>query len=477
LTALFLASSMAAASVPVRTVTISGTKAIQSSQFSVPETWEPIQHLGTGGYAVVAAFRLPPGGANGSDGEICAVKKVRGVLSHPILALRTLREIRILAHLRHPNVLSIQEVFLDGPDFQDVYLRLELLDGDLQHLIYATKGGMTDYQVQCVVYQIMRGMLCLHTARVVHRDLKPGNILVRSDGAVKVADFGLARAIDAEGDDADSDSMLTEYVVTRWYRAPEVVLTAMNYTYAVDIWSLGCIFAEMLTRRILFQGKDSLDQIRKIVSVRGPSFEDLSWIPASSASQQFVANLLKQEGHGEAFRQLIKLQGLNPLALEVLALMLQFDPSKRISIEGCLRHAYLGAFGAEGDSDVALARAMSPVDWSFDLELRRLPVSGAGAASGPGAQPFRAALMRAREMVARGPEKRKKQPPSSPDGRTRSQGGSEGDSSSAGGSPMTYAAPIAAASGSPSKRENIARKEAERLRLGAPTRSPGASQR
>lgn len=344
------------ASTPVRTVQVQGKKA--SVGFTVPEGWEPLRHLGSGAYAAVAAFKAP-------DGSQFAVKKVDRVFDHPVLALRTLREVRLLAHFRHPNVLGLTKLFVEGDEFQDVYMCLDLMDGDLNQLIHAGKERFSDYQVQCILYQILRGLLCLRKAHVIHRDLKPGNILYQAAGAVKIADLGLARTIDADEDDSD----MTEYVVTRFYRAPEVALTATHYTYAVDIWSSGCILGEMLTRQPLFEGKDSLDQIRKIIYVIGPpSTEDMGWIPRSTPAWKFVERCSKQT-NGEAFERLLRWPGANPLATELLAQMLKFDPSRRISVEHALVHRYLRAFNACEDSDVAAARAVPPVDWSFDREL------------------------------------------------------------------------------------------------------------
>lgn len=350
---------------PMRTVTLQGKTG--NSIFSVPEAWEPTRHLGAGAYAAVAAFRERR--SDSTDGPEFAVKKVERVFDHPVLALRTLREIRLLAHLRHPNVLGLHGLFVNGPDFKDAYLCLEMMDGDLHQLIHGGKESLSDYQVQCVLYQIMRGLLCLRVAHVVHRDLKPGNILVKAGGDVKIADLGLARAIDAQDDDHDV-SVLTEYVVTRYYRAPEVVLTATRYTYAVDVWSTGCILGEMLTRRPVFEGKDALDQIKKIMSVIGPqSLEEMSWIPKGGHSWNFVEKCNQKSGDKAAFQRLLASPGMNPVAMELLSCMLRFDPSKRITVDDALVHRYLGSFGAEEDPEVAAARAVPVTDWSFDRDL------------------------------------------------------------------------------------------------------------
>lgn len=341
----------------VRAVSVAGKTS--STKFNVPETWEPIKLLGSGAYAAVAAFRL-------KDSEF-AVKKVDGVFGHNILALRTLREVRVLAHFRHPNILGIRQLFVDGSDFKDAYLVLEIMDSDLHTLIHYGKKALTGDQVQYILYQIMRGLLCLRMAHVLHRDLKPGNILVKAGGEVKIADLGLARSIDAEEDENDQQ-VLTEYVVTRYYRAPEVVLTAMQYTYAVDIWSTGCIFGEMMIRHTMFQGKDSLDQIRQIVCFMGnPSADEMSWIAQDSAAWKFMEKC-NQASNGEAFQKLMNLPGINPLATDLLAQMLRFDPSRRVTVEDALQYSYMEGKAA-GDVELQAARDVRPVDWSFDRNL------------------------------------------------------------------------------------------------------------
>eukprot|EP00747_Dinoflagellata_sp_TGD_P149721 gnl/TRDRNA2_/TRDRNA2_177049_c1_seq1.p1 gnl/TRDRNA2_/TRDRNA2_177049_c1~~gnl/TRDRNA2_/TRDRNA2_177049_c1_seq1.p1 ORF type:complete len:560 (+),score=65.06 gnl/TRDRNA2_/TRDRNA2_177049_c1_seq1:92-1771(+) len=375
----------------LRTVLVEGkTKTFSTNvRYTVPETWEPLRPLGSGAYATVAAFRC--------KGHDFAVKKFPRVFDHPVFAVRVLREVRLLAHLRHPNILAMRELFVDGPNFRDAYLCLELMDGDLNQLIHGGKERLTDYQVQCISYKVLCGLLCLHTARIIHRDLKPGNILVKSDGAVKIADLGLARSIDAGvAQDSRDMAVLTEYVVTRYYRAPEVVLTATQYTFAVDIWSMGCIIGEMLTRQLLFEGKDSLDQIRRIVRVVGtPTAKDLDWIPASSPSRKFLERC-EDPSNGEAFGRLLRWPGSNPQVLDLLPHMLRFNPSRRISVDQSLDHQYFQSFGARGDPLVKAACAVSPVDWSFD---RNLHVDASGQSKPFNEQTFRAEFHEVARLV------------------------------------------------------------------------------
>lgn len=131
--------------------------------------------------------------------------------------------------------------------FNDIYIVTNLMETDLHRVIYS-RQELTDEHIQYFLYQILRGMLYIHSANVIHRDLKPNNILLNKNCDLKICDFGLARGFDNENE------FKTEYVVTRWYRAPEVILNASEYTKALDIWSIGCIFAELLGRTPLFPG-------------------------------------------------------------------------------------------------------------------------------------------------------------------------------------------------------------------------------
>lgn len=396
---------MADASAALKTVSVPGKAT--SSTFTVPGNWEPLQQLGSGAYAAVAAFRAP----NGAE---FAVKKIERVFDHPVLALRTLREVRLLAHFRHPNLLCLHDLFLDGQDFKDAYLCIERMDGDLHLLIHGGKQMLSDHQIQCVLYQVMRGLLCLRCAHVIHRDLKPGNVLVKAGGEVKIADLGLARGIDCDEDSHDA-SLLTEYVVTRFYRAPEVVLTASSYTFAVDMWSTGCILGEMLTRRPVFEGKDSLDQVKKIISILGcQSHQEMDWIPPSSHAWKFVQMCIKNAPPtGEGLQRLVRQPGISAVAVDLLERLLRFDPSKRISVEDALDHSYFEAFVPAEDEEVAAAKAVPQMDWSFDRDLCFHRETGAP-------RPFDAASFRQAFLDARHRARRQTAPDDGGKGRANS---------------------------------------------------------
>jgi len=146
--------------------------------------------------------------------------------------------------------------------YEDIYIITDLMETDLHRVIYS-RQDLSDEHIQYFLYQILRGLHMIHSANVMHRDLKPSNILVNKDCDLKICDLGLARGYE------DEHELKTEYVITRWYRSPEVILKASKYTKAVDIWSVGCIFAELLGRTPLFPGEDYLDQIQRTIAVLG----------------------------------------------------------------------------------------------------------------------------------------------------------------------------------------------------------------
>ncbi|NXI49063.1 MK14 kinase, partial [Chloroceryle aenea] len=169
-----------------------------------------------------------------------AVKKLSRPFQSIIHAKRTYRELRLLKHMKHENVTTVFP-------FDPRYLVTHLMGADLNNIVKCQK--LTDDHVQFLIYQILRGLKYIHSADIIHRDLKPSNLAVNEDCELKILDFGLARHTDDE---------MTGYVATRWYRAPEIMLNWMHYNQTVDIWSVGCIMAELLTGRTLFPGTDRI---------------------------------------------------------------------------------------------------------------------------------------------------------------------------------------------------------------------------
>lgn len=226
--------------------------------------------------------------------------------------------------------------------FEEIYLIQELMEADL-HQIIRSGQALSDAHFQYFIYQILRGLKYIHSANVLHRDLKPGNLLVNSDCELKIIDFGLARGFSERQD--DNAGFMTEYVVTRWYRAPEIMLSYQSYTKAIDVWAVGCIFAELLGGKVLFPGKDYVHQLNLILGVLGtPNPETMARI-GSSRAQEYIRKLPKMPK--VPFTRLYP--HATPLALDLLEKMLEFDPAKRITTEQCLAHPYLSHYHDPSD--------------------------------------------------------------------------------------------------------------------------------
>jgi len=206
----------------------------------------------------------------------------------------------------------------------------------------------------------------IHSANVLHRDLKPGNLLVNADCELKICDFGLARgyAPGPGGGTANAkggnQGLMTEYVATRWYRAPEIMLSFANYTTAIDVWSVGCILAELLGGRPIFKGRDYVDQLNQILHYLGTPSEDTLRRVGSPRAQDYIRSL--------PIKPRIPFSTLyphaNPLALDLLSQMLTFDPAKRISCEQALNHPYLAVWHEPADEPCCEV----PFDFGFEEE-------------------------------------------------------------------------------------------------------------
>lgn len=224
-------------------------------------------------------------------GYAVAIKRINQINS-PLVARRTLRELKLLRHFQgHPNIISIKDLFLQIPEstnFDELFITQELMDADLCHIIQS-KYPLSEEHCQRFLYQLLRGLKALHSANVIHRDLKPGNLLWRHNGELRICDFGLARGLceNLEG----TDLAMTNYVATRWYRPPEILLYRTSYGKPLDIWSVGCIFAEMLGRKVFLPGQSGFEQLHLILQKLGtPSDEVIEQIP-STKSKSYLKRL------------------------------------------------------------------------------------------------------------------------------------------------------------------------------------------
>lgn len=289
---------------------------------------QPDRPIGYGAFGVVWSVTDP------RDGKRVALKKMPNVFQNLISSKRVYRELRMLCHFKHENILSALDI-LQPPHidfFHEIYVVTELMQSDLHKIIVSPQPLTTDH-VKVFLYQILRGLRYLHMARVIHRDIKPGNLLVNSNCVLKICDFGLARV-----EEPDEETHMTQEVVTQYYRAPEILMGAKHYTSAVDIWSVGCIFAELLGRRILFQAQSPIQQLDLITDLLGtPNLEDMR-----TACEGAKAHILRQPHKPNSFTVLYSLSNqATHEAIHLVSRMLVFNPDKRISASDALSHPYI----------------------------------------------------------------------------------------------------------------------------------------
>ena len=322
------------------------------SLFEIDKKYVPIKPIGKGAYGVVCSAK------DSETGAKVAIKKIANAFDNVTDARRTLREIKLLRRLQHENIVLLRDIMKPPSmdDFNDVYLVYELMDTDL-HQIVRSSQGLSDEHSQYFLYQILRGLKYVHTAKVLHRDLKPSNLLLNANCDLKICDFGLARTSSEKG-------FMTEYVVTRWYRAPELLMSCEDYTSAIDIWSMGCILAEILGRKPLFPGKDYIHQMRLIIEILGsPSEADMAFITSQKAKDYIRALPRAPKAR---FHEMYP--GANPLAIDLLQKMLEFHPERRITVEEALAHPYLASLH---DPTVEPA-SEEPAPFEFDFEDEEL---------------------------------------------------------------------------------------------------------
>ncbi|TDH67261.1 hypothetical protein CCR75_002427 [Bremia lactucae] len=358
--------------------------------------------LGQGSYGQVVRCKHLP------TGEIVAIKKIQNVFSDPIDAKRILRELCILRQLRHPNIVQIREIIAPGDmnRFQDLFVVFEYLPSDLEKLLHSPQF-LTAEHLRWLLLDLLKALKYMHSAEIVHRDLKPANVLLNlSPVAIKICDFGLARGLSSsasttgrkrkrlsDGSTLDESTLqgvgvhprtpagrikrqLTEHVVTRWYRAPEIIFRDHDYSAAIDVWSVGCIFAELLSmqkssvpshyqREPLFPGvscfplspgagqvalpQDSRDQLNTILDVLGTMEEDDIAEIADPDVQFYLRSLPPRPK-----RNLQEMySGAEPEAIELLTWMLKMNPRKRATLDEALSHKYLASIRSLEEEIVA----------------------------------------------------------------------------------------------------------------------------
>ncbi|CAK9796017.1 Cyclin-dependent kinase 2 [Anthophora quadrimaculata] len=278
-----------------------------------------IEKIGEGTYGVVYKAK------DKLTGKLVALKKIRLETESEGVPSTAIREISLLRELTHPNIVQLFDV-VDGDNH--LYLVFEFLQQDLKKLLDSVKGGLDPALVKSYLYQLLKAISFCHLHCILHRDLKPQNLLIDREGHIKLADFGLARTFGVPV------RTYTHEIVTLWYRAPEILLGTKLYSNAVDVWSLGCIFAEMATRRALFPGDSEIDQLFRIFRTLGTPDENI-W-PGVSQLRDYTSMFPRWEPR--SLDEVVP--SFDSDAKDLLLKLLTYDPNQRITAKKGLNHPY-----------------------------------------------------------------------------------------------------------------------------------------
>ncbi|XP_009395340.1 cell division control protein 2 homolog A-like isoform X1 [Musa acuminata AAA Group] len=288
--------------------------------------YEKVEKIGEGTYGVVYKAR------DRLTNEMIALKKIRLEQEDEGVPSTAIREISLLKEMQHCNIVRLHDVVHSE---KRIYLVFEYLDLDLKkHMDSCPEFSKDPHLIKKFLYQILRGIAYCHSHRVLHRDLKPQNLLIdQRTNALKLADFGLARAFGIPV------RTFTHEVVTLWYRAPEILLGSRHYSTPVDLWSVGCIFAEMVNQRPLFPGDSEIDQLFKIFRVLGTPNEE-TW-PGVTSLPDFKSSFPRWPSKDLASI----VPNLEPAGVDLLLKMLYLEPGRRITARKALEHEYFKDLG------------------------------------------------------------------------------------------------------------------------------------
>ncbi|KAF1837055.1 Pkinase-domain-containing protein [Decorospora gaudefroyi] len=300
-------------------------------------TWSPCRHVShfetlnqieEGSYGWVSRAR------DTTTNQVVALKKVKMDYAQDGFPITALREIQILQRSHHPNIVSLQEI-LSGDDPQECVLVMEFLEHDLKTLQEDMSEPFMASEVKTLLRQLVQGVQYLHTNSIMHRDLKTSNILLNNRGQLKLADFGMARYT------PPPNAPLTQLVVTLWYRSPELLLGTRDYSTEVDMWSVGCIFGELILKEPILSGKNEVDQLSLIFSLCGLPSEK-TWPAFYRLPNARSLKLPRDPQHKTPGFNRARFPFLTASGIDLLSALLSLNPENRPSATDVLSHPYFG---------------------------------------------------------------------------------------------------------------------------------------
>ncbi|XP_045762207.1 mitogen-activated protein kinase 15 [Maniola jurtina] len=312
------------------------------------------KRLGKGAYGIVWKA------VDKKSKDVVAIKKIFDAFRNQTDAQRTFREIIFLQSFRnHPNIVKLHSIHR-ALNNRDIYLGFEYMETDLHNVI--KRGNiLKDVHKRYIMYQMLKATKYIHSGNVIHRDQKPSNVLIDSACRVKIADFGLARSVSSmySGGEDGADPCLTDYVATRWYRAPEILIASKSYTKGIDMWSLGCILGEMLVGKPLFPGSSTVNQIERIMAaLPRPSSEDIAAV-CSGYGSSLIREQAASNGGGASLNAMLSCAPRD--AADLVHQLLVFNPAKRLSAERALHHEYVAKFHREKDEPILPSDVLLPL--------------------------------------------------------------------------------------------------------------------
>jgi len=309
----------------------------------VTRRYDIVQKLGKGAYGIV--WRA----MDKKTKDVVALKKIFDAFQNSTDAQRTFREVMFLQEMRgHEHIITLLNVMKADND-RDIYLVFEYMETDLHAAIRA--NILQEIHKQYILWQSLKALKYMHSAELLHRDMKPSNLLLNSDCLMKVADFGLARSLKRPDDrvepnhyDDGRGMVLTDYVATRWYRAPEILLGNVNYTFGVDMWAVGCILGEMINGKPVFPGSSTLNQLERIVALTGDVERLANVCKAYPQMVDQIRSTMKQPMDPPEVRWKKMFPTASPDALDLLQKLLALESDKRITAAEALAHKYVEQF-------------------------------------------------------------------------------------------------------------------------------------